>query len=485
MVAPVLPLLLLLLVSGLLPCEAAFWANSPPLFQNSQNVRSFTKDNFTAGVLMSDVVWVVDFYAPWCPHCKHFAPHFEGVADHYSDSTTVKYGAVDCTTEDKLCAEYEVMGYPQLRLFNLPAKGSKPLSMPFRHNGKKFDGVVTWVEEVFAEHNQTTGVDLPDFDLYKDIGHGGTAPPKKKHLRPDIATKQSSRDRRAAHLRDAGLALALSLETGMFLGSSVLAGTKYATAERWLQLLIARFPLAQNRQALATLLNRMQSQRSWALAEWKDLIATWKLDVFGTTYPRDLFSRQDMELCTTYTCGLWTLFHSLTVSQSSDALSRKDAIAVAFGIRDFVSNFFGCETCVMHFTGANPDSKLNAIGATGTPDQQLPLWLHAMHNSVNARTKHSQFPLPAVHRPIQCYLYTLSVHPLLCARIVRPATPPITPQATSPSSRILSKSTPCRNPRPNICLHMEKKAEWTKHPCCMCTASGRSKSVVSCSCLHL
>ncbi|RHY19005.1 hypothetical protein DYB36_002247 [Aphanomyces astaci] len=284
MVAPVLPLLLLLLVSCLLPCEAGFWANSPPLFQNSQNVRSFTKDNFTAGVLMSDVVWVVDFYAPWCPHCKHFAPHFEDVADHYSDSTTVKYGAVDCTTEDKLCAEYEVMGYPQLRLFNLPAKGSKPLSMPFRHNGKKFDGVVTWVEEVFAEHNQTTGVDLPDFDLYKVNGHGGTAPPKKQHLRPDIATKQSSRDRRAAHLRDAGLALALSLETGMFLGSSVLAGTKYATAERWLQLLIARFPLAQNRQALATLLNRVQSQRSWALAEWKDLITTWKLDDCPTCY---------------------------------------------------------------------------------------------------------------------------------------------------------------------------------------------------------
>ncbi|RHY28292.1 hypothetical protein DYB32_008366 [Aphanomyces invadans] len=387
--------MLSLVLSGI-PSVAAFWGNTAPLFEDSQTIRSFTSDDFASGVLASDVAWVVDFYAPWCPHCRHFAPHYEAVADHYGESTTVKYGAVDCTVEDKLCTDYQIMGYPSLLLFNVPAKGSKPMPMPFRFRGKTFEGVVTWVEEVLTSQNMSTGVDLPDFRMYKEIGYGGTAPPKKF---PNLRSAVVRITQHIVHtsITNAGHALASSLETGMFLGSSVLASTKYDTVEKWLRLLVARFPLEANRQALATLLYRVQSQRTWTLAEWKVLIATWKLDVFGDTYPRDLFSRKEMELCTTYTCGLWTLFHGLTVPQSTatSPLSAAEAAAVAFGIRDFVVNFFGCETCVQHFTAANPDAKLQDIGLHGAPDDELILWLHAMHNSVNARTNHSNFPMAA------------------------------------------------------------------------------------------
>ncbi|CAK4641685.1 hypothetical protein LEN26_008956 [Aphanomyces euteiches] len=365
---------------------AAFWGNAKPLFVKAPHIQHVTKENFKSVVLDSDKVWLLDFYAPWCPHCQHFAPHYETISGYYANSPLVRTGAVDCSTQDALCSEHEILGYPTMKLIH----GDKfVVTMPPSGKIKTFKSVVKWVEATLDEHNLTSGVDINDIDDKE----------KMKNLRAQTETTlapkslESTGDIRVARLRDAGHALALSLDTGMFLGSNKLESHRYATAEKWLQVLSSRFPLQANRDVLVTLLYRFQSQSSWTMPEWKTLIATWKTDSIGQTYPKDLFSRKQWDICTTYTCGIWQLFHSLTVtSPSTGGKSSENNVLVAFTIRDFVQNFFGCEVCVVHFTQANPDSTLAAIGKTSDSHSSLVLWLYHMHNSVNARTNHDRFP---------------------------------------------------------------------------------------------
>ena len=44
------------------------------IFIGSGDVIELTDSNFEKEVLKSDEPWLVEFYAPWCGHCKRLAP---------------------------------------------------------------------------------------------------------------------------------------------------------------------------------------------------------------------------------------------------------------------------------------------------------------------------------------------------------------------------------------------------------------------------
>lgn len=60
---------------------------------------------------------MIEFYAPWCGHCKDLKPIFKKVASELKG--TVKVAKVDATdSEAKGIAEkYDVKGYPTLIFF--------------------------------------------------------------------------------------------------------------------------------------------------------------------------------------------------------------------------------------------------------------------------------------------------------------------------------------------------------------------------------
>jgi protein disulfide-isomerase A6 len=72
--------------------------------------------NFNALVLQSKDIWIVEFYAPWCGHCKALEPEYKVAAAKLKGQ--VKLGKVDATQEEALAARFGVRGYPTIKVFD-------------------------------------------------------------------------------------------------------------------------------------------------------------------------------------------------------------------------------------------------------------------------------------------------------------------------------------------------------------------------------
>jgi len=101
--------------SGSLPSESKTTKNTNNLFQlDSRNFDSSVSDGST---------WLVEFYAPWCGHCKRFESQYELVAKklqllNESTERVVKVGKVDGSAEKALSSRFSVRGYPVFYLID-------------------------------------------------------------------------------------------------------------------------------------------------------------------------------------------------------------------------------------------------------------------------------------------------------------------------------------------------------------------------------
>lgn len=73
-------------------------------------------------VTESDFI-AVEFFAPWCGHCKRLEPEWAAAAETFANSppagldVEVKLAAVDATAETELATKYGIRGYPTIKIF--------------------------------------------------------------------------------------------------------------------------------------------------------------------------------------------------------------------------------------------------------------------------------------------------------------------------------------------------------------------------------
>ncbi|DBA00750.1 TPA: hypothetical protein N0F65_001221 [Lagenidium giganteum] len=96
-------------------------SSSKPSKASSSDVVTLTDDNFEDLVYNSGDVWLVEFYAPWCGHCKALAPEWEQAASDLKGA--VRLGALDATAHEKIAAEFGIRGFPTIKVFG-PTAGS-------------------------------------------------------------------------------------------------------------------------------------------------------------------------------------------------------------------------------------------------------------------------------------------------------------------------------------------------------------------------
>lgn len=75
-----------------------------------------TDSNFDSTISESKDIWFVEFYAPWCGHCKALEPEWNQAASDMKGK--VKFAKVDATENEKLAQRFGVSGYPTIKYFN-------------------------------------------------------------------------------------------------------------------------------------------------------------------------------------------------------------------------------------------------------------------------------------------------------------------------------------------------------------------------------
>ncbi|XP_039604836.1 protein disulfide-isomerase A6 isoform X2 [Polypterus senegalus] len=115
---------------------------------SKKDVVELTDDNFDKNVLDGDDIWMVEFFAPWCGHCKNLEPEWAAAASDVKEQTKgkVKLAAVDATVHQELASRYGIRGFPTIKIFR---KGEEPEDY---NGGRTRSDIVASALDLFSEN---------------------------------------------------------------------------------------------------------------------------------------------------------------------------------------------------------------------------------------------------------------------------------------------------------------------------------------------
>jgi len=124
-------------------------------------VHALTPETFDTVVSNDAAFKLLEFYAPWCGHCKSLAPIYEQLGGVFSGESKVVIAKIDADKHRSLGERFGVEGFPTIK-FVLPGalKGGavKPEVAAEPYNGARdLAGLVSFVNEKAGTHRDEKG----------------------------------------------------------------------------------------------------------------------------------------------------------------------------------------------------------------------------------------------------------------------------------------------------------------------------------------
>ncbi|CAJ1968756.1 unnamed protein product [Cylindrotheca closterium] len=359
---------------------------------------------------------VVEYYAHWCPHCIHFKPQYIQFARKMkSIAPQVNVFAVSCVPWDVICRDQGVTGYPTVLLYEANSVNGTVIQRNNLHP-------LTVLRKLGMTVSTSNNVNEDKVPKLEQPQHFASVQVQQEQQQQQQQQEQEQQQhdhhKVAAHhfmhksqqeaYNDAHLSLDFALRNGVFVTNNKLPTLVKTALQEFLVVVQKTFPPTAPLQPLVEhLINDFNDIFSNNEEELETV-----LNQFATVSkpPSSTWSPACMQHGTGYTCGLWQLFHIITIGaiewnqMSSQKSQQLTTMHVADSIRGFVQHFFQCEECRMHFLheydscsydrcNRLTDTKMELIIGADSADlllskwQELPLWLYETHNGVNARLR--------------------------------------------------------------------------------------------------
>lgn len=129
-------------------------------------VKVLVSSVFDSVAMNKDKNVLVEFYAPWCGHCKQLAPIYEQLAEKFAKNEDIVIAKMDATANE--LEHTKIKNFPTLKLYK---KGDNSV---VDYNGERtLEGLTQ-----FLESGGTYGLGVPDADTEEEEDENDDLPRK-------------------------------------------------------------------------------------------------------------------------------------------------------------------------------------------------------------------------------------------------------------------------------------------------------------------
>ena len=115
-------------------------SSPPPADPYDNGVRVLVTSTFDEVVYDTNKDVLVEFYAPWCGHCKKLAPEYEKAANDLSSVDSIVIAKIDATANE--VKGFPVSSFPTLKFF--PANNKKGVNFT---GARTAEGVIEFLKK--------------------------------------------------------------------------------------------------------------------------------------------------------------------------------------------------------------------------------------------------------------------------------------------------------------------------------------------------